>query len=243
MPCRREASGASAALGVDQNIAANMNKTELTMAAGAMFLAFICGGRADDPYDQPAEGLEISPYIEATEITPKGEFSDIRTLRTYKAGRGDTLLASSTTVIVPWFWGEKEVMAFCKPTFEVAEGELVETTKDWWEEAARTNYPCVVLGSKVMVNRKISRVRAGRGIITTVGTRRQPVRSGSTIVIPEEGQGERFVAVILGEGEGADLACGEHTDSGEAQTEDGNTERRWKAAPGKEISIQIYQTP
>jgi len=186
-------------------------------------------------------GVETFPYIEATEVTPKGEFSDVRTIRTYRAGQGDTMLVSSLAFVVPWSWGERELKAFCRPTFMVSEGELVETTKDWWEEVSRTNYPCVALGSKIMVNRKISTVTAERGVITTISTRRQPVRAGSTIVIPDEGSGERFLAVMIGRGESAVVSCGDVSDAGEAQTADGNTERRWKASPGREISIQTFR--
>lgn len=185
-------------------------------------------------------GVETFPYIEATEVTPKGEFSDIRTVRTYRAGEGDTMLVSSTAFVVPWSWGEREIKAFCKPTFKVSEGEVVETKKDWWEEVGRTNYPCIFLGNKVMVNRKIFTIKAERGVITTVGTRRQPVRGGHTIIIPEEGEGERFVAVTVAKGQGAVVACGVADGGGSVETDGGEVEYRWKARPGKEISLQAY---
>jgi hypothetical protein len=188
-----------------------------------------------------ADGVETFPYIEATEVTPKGEFSDVRTIRTYSAGAGDTMLVSSLAFVVPWAWGERELQAFCRPTFKVTEGELLETSKDWWEEASRTNYPCIALGSKIMINRKISTVKAERGVITTVSTRRQPVRAGNTVIIPDGGSGERFLAVILRRGENAVVSCGEVFAAGEAQTGEGNTEHRWKAVPDREVSIQTFQ--
>lgn len=185
--------------------------------------------------------MEAFPYIEATEIAPKGEFSDIRTVRTYRAGRGDTMIVSSTAFVVPWAWEEREIKAFCKPSLKVTEGELIETKADLWEESSRTNYPCVAVGSKVMVNRRILTVRAERGVITTVGERRQPVRAGSTIIIPEEGVGDRFVALTLSRrGGGAVKDCGSGEDGGVVDLEEGAIEHRWKAVAGKEISINTY---
>lgn len=187
-------------------------------------------------------GIVDAPYIEAVEVSEKGDFSEMRTVRTYKAEPGSVMLLTSYPIFVPWAWGTNETKSFCRPEFSVTEGE-VETQdggKDWWEESSHTNYPCVRFGMKAMVNHKVVAIRSERGIITTVETHRQPVREAATLIAASGGEGERFVSFTCGKTREAAVACGDPREARPATNEEGLTEKRWKAEPGETFSIQTF---
>jgi hypothetical protein len=187
----------------------------------------------------------ISPNIEAIEISHLGGSSHLKVTRSHNIKKGSATIAASYYTVVPWQWGEREIKALAKPNFSLEEGEAIPAGKggvdeELWEEVPRTQYPCLELGTKVMVFRKIFSAAAPRGVVTTIFSFRQPTRGGKTAVIAEEGEGDRFVSQICSRGEDAVVVCGEAEAAKSVQGESYGLERRWRLAPGGFVDIYNF---